>query len=160
MGGPGPSEAREYDSYASLRLGTIGVKPSLNTSSLHPKQSHMQLSSGMRTMQPEVSSSYCFGFGLQCAGRGGTKKHRGCGKEAESQAEPQEPQPNHKPWFQDARHEAVMLSPAHLLPSTAPCCPCVSAVYQYHSLCDTDSICTGTYLFCTFMRQQSRQGNA
>lgn len=35
----------------------------------------------MRTMQPEVSSSYCFGVGLQWAGRGGTKSTEGEGKE-------------------------------------------------------------------------------
>lgn len=32
-------------------------------------------------MQPEVSSSYCFGFGLQWAGRGGTENTEGEGKE-------------------------------------------------------------------------------
>lgn len=78
--GSGLSGAQGYDSYASLRLETIGVKPSLNQARLHPKQSHMQLISGMRTMQPEVSSSCCFGFGLQCAGRGGTKNTEGAGK--------------------------------------------------------------------------------
>lgn len=37
VGGLGLSENREYDSYASLRLETIGVKPSLNTSTSPPK---------------------------------------------------------------------------------------------------------------------------
>lgn len=141
MGGSGLSEAGQYDSYASLRLETIGVKASSNTSMSPPKAKPYATQLRNENYAARGFLQLLFWVWAAVHREGRNKKHTGCGKEAESQAQPQEPQPDLKPWFQDARQEAVMLSTAILLLPAAPCCPCISAVpiqqfVRHQCLCD------------------------
>lgn len=124
-------------------------------------------------MQPEVSSSYCFGFGLQWAGRGGTKNTEGA-ERSRNPAEPREPQPDLEAWFRGAGHKAGMLWA--VIPPEPQCSwlPLSSAGpaqarVTHPWLCDTPVcgthtwdigfICTDAPQFGTFTTQHNRRGD-
>lgn len=110
-------------------------------------------------MQPEVSSSYCLGFGLQLTEGRNKKTPEESEREAESQVRPWEPQPGLGFKTKSMGPPARPVRVTGALSSATATCQAPMEQSRVAPRARVVSICTDTCPFCTLTRQQNRHGN-